>query len=30
MVEVFPRLLPPLWVTIKVSFISLFHEECER
>ena len=24
MVEVFPRLLPPLWVTIKVSFISLF------
>jgi len=23
MVEVFPRLLPPLWVTIKVSFISL-------
>ena len=24
MVEVFPRLLPPLWVTIKVSFLSLF------
>jgi len=24
MAEVFPRLLPPLWVTIKVSFISLF------
>lgn len=24
MVEVFPRLLPGLWVTIKVSFISLF------
>ena len=24
MVEVFPRLLPALWVTIKVSFISLF------
>ena len=24
MVEVFPRLLPSLWVTIKVSFISLF------
>ena len=24
MVEVFPRLLPPLWVSIKVSFISLF------
>jgi His/Glu/Gln/Arg/opine family amino acid ABC transporter permease subunit len=24
MAEVFPRLLPPLWVTLKVSFISLF------
>ena len=24
MVEVFPRLLPALWVTIKVSFVSLF------